>query len=225
MVPPSGIKDRLYESFAGIGKAVSNPHRLELMDLLAQGEKPVDRLASQTGLSVANASAHLKVLHTARLVAWRRDGKHVVYRLAGEPVEAFWLALTRLGEGVMPEVRETLRDYYSEPDRILPQHRQALLERVARGEVVLLDVRGEDEYLAGHLPGAVSAPLEKLPRLIKTLHPAKDVVAYCRGPYCVMAAKAVELLRKKGFTAYRMEEGVMEWRADGQTLETGGVHS
>jgi rhodanese-related sulfurtransferase len=213
--PSRTFKDQLYGQFARIGKALASPKRLELLDLLAQGERTVESLAREASLSVANCSQHLQVLREARLVESRKEGLYVFYRLADEAVSGFWLALRSLAERRLADVERIVRDYFEVPEELEPIGNQELLERVRDGSVTLLDVRPVEEYQAGHIPGAVSVPLEELERRLTELPRDQEVVAYCRGPYCVFAVHAVELLRERGFTARRFEEGVPEWRLAG----------
>ncbi|MFQ5538666.1 MAG: ArsR/SmtB family transcription factor [Gemmatimonadota bacterium] len=215
------LKDGLYEQFARIGKGVSNPHRLEILDLLCQGEKSVETLARETGLTVKNTSAHLRVLRGARLVDSRKEAQFVYYRLAGEEVCSFFLALRGLAESRLAEVREVSREYFEGPSRMTPVDRRLLLSRVERGEVTVLDVRPEGEYRAGHIPGARSVPLKELRETMRSIPKDQEVVAYCRGPYCVLALEAVALLRAEGFHAVRLEDGVADWKAAGLPVQRG----
>jgi rhodanese-related sulfurtransferase/DNA-binding MarR family transcriptional regulator len=216
---PQSPKDALYLQLARIGKGVSSPQRLELLDLLSQGEKPVETLAAQTGLTIKNASAHLRVLRSARLVETRKEARHVYYRLADESVGTFFLALRGLAENRLAEVREVAREHFGGSLDMTPVDRHRLLERVRRGEVTVLDVRPAAEFRAAHLPGARSVPLAELQQMLGSIPRDQEVVAYCRGPYCVMSLEAVELLRAEGYRAVRLEDGVAEWRAAGLPLE------
>lgn len=211
----SSAKHELFQQFARLGKAVSNAARLELLDILAQGEKPVELLARQAGLSVTNASNHLKELRLAGLVASRRAGVYVYYRLADPSVHTFLRALQDLARQQLAEVDRIVRTRYEDPDALEPVSADELLERMRSGDVVVLDVRPEDEYASGHIPGAVSVPVDELERRLAELPAGRDVVAYCRGPYCVYALEAVELLRSHGFQARRLDDGLPEWRARG----------
>jgi rhodanese-related sulfurtransferase len=219
-----GRKDAIYEQFARLGKAVSAPKRLELLDLLCQGPRTVEALADQAALSIANASQHLQVLRAARLVEAEKQGLHVEYRLAGDDVSRFFLALRNLAEGRLAEVAVVAREYLGARDAMETVAGDELLRRVKQGEVTVLDVRPPEEYRAGHIPGAVSIPLGELKARFRELPKNRDVVAYCRGPYCVFAVEAVELLRKKGFRAHRMKEGVLDWRSRGGRVEAGDTH-
>lgn len=209
------FKDAIYEQFARLGKAVSAPKRLELLDLLCQGPRTVEALSQQAGISVANASQHLQVLRAARLVDAEKKGLYVEYRLADEAVCTFFVALRGLAEARLAEVDQVTREYFEGRGAMEPIEGEELLRRVKAGEVTVLDVRPVEEYGAGHIPGALSIPVGELKARLKELPRDRDVVAYCRGPYCVMAVEAVELLRSQGFSAYRMEQGVVDWRARG----------
>ena len=214
------LKDRLYEQFARIGKAVASPRRLELLEILAQGERTVEALARETALSVANASHHLQALREARLVEARKEGLYVYYRLADPDVFEFTRMIRVLAERRLAEVDRIVRTYLADRDRLEPIGRQELLERAQAGTVLVLDVRPFDEYRAGHVPGAHSVPVEQLERRLRELQPDKEIVAYCRGPYCVLAFRAVEILRARGRAARRLVEGFPEWRAAGLPVET-----
>jgi rhodanese-related sulfurtransferase len=214
------FKDAIYEQFSRVGKAVSAPKRLELLDLLCQGPRTVEVLADQVAISVANASQHLQVLRVARLVETEKKGLYVEYRLADDRVCRFLGALRELAESRLAEVEQVTRQYLEERGAMEGVNGDELLRRVRNGEVTILDVRPPEEFRAGHIPGALSVPLPELKKRLAELRKDRDVVAYCRGPYCVMAIEAVALLRKKGFRAYRMEQGVVEWRARGGRVET-----
>lgn len=211
-------KQELLAQFARIGKAVSSPARLELLDLLAQGEKPVETLARQAGLSVTNTSNHLKELRNAALVGSRKEGLYVFYRLADPAVHELLRCLQGVAARRLAEARQIVRDYFDEPDALEPVRAGDLLDRVRSGDVVLLDVRPEDEFASGHIPGALSIPVEELERRLEEVPADREVVAYCRGPYCVLAPRAVELLRAAGYRARRMEVGLPEWRARGLAI-------
>ncbi|MBW2508362.1 MAG: ArsR family transcriptional regulator [Deltaproteobacteria bacterium] len=215
------VKNALYEEFARIGKAASSPRRLELLDLLSQGEKSVETLAEQAELTVKNTSAQLKVLRGARLVETRKSGQRVFYRLANQEVFRFWMSLQTLGEAQYAELRDISERYYSDPDGLLPIDRETLVNQARRGELVVIDVRPEDEYLAGHLPGARSIPIAELTKRLESLPKGKEIVAYCRGRYCVYAIDAVAVLRKNGFRAHRFEESVQQWAHAGLPVEQG----
>lgn len=214
-------KQRIYEQFARVGRALSAPGRLELLDLLSQGERPVDALAELSEQSVANASAHLQVLAAAHLVAQRRDGKRVFYRLADPSVLKLWLSLRETAESQLAELEHVARDYLKGGDNLEPMSRDELLARMKEGTATLIDVRPREEFEQGHLPGAICVPLDDVDKWAKSakLPKRKRVVAYCRGPYCVYAIKAVEKLEKRGIAASRIEDGVAEWRALGLAVE------
>jgi rhodanese-related sulfurtransferase len=220
-------KDSLYTQFARLGHAVSTPKRLELLDLLSQGEKTVDQLAGQSATPLKNTSAHLRVLRQARLVETRRDGQHVWYRLADDAVAAFLAALQALGRQRYAEVREVAEAYLERRDALEPIPPDELRRRLNAGDVTLIDVRPRDEFAAGHIPGALSLPLAELAARVRQLPKRKEVIAYCRGPYCVFAVEAVELLRKRGYRARRFIEGVPAWRARGYPVvdRAAGLHA
>jgi rhodanese-related sulfurtransferase/DNA-binding transcriptional ArsR family regulator len=209
------FKDALYSQFARIGHAVSSPKRLELLDLLGQGDKTVE----QTAAGVKNTSAHLRALRQARLVDTRRDGTYVWYRLADEAVAAFLLALQALGRHRYAEVREVAESYLERRDTLEPIPPEELRRRLNAGDVTLIDVRPEDEFAAGHIPGALSVPVTELAARVHELPKRKEIIAYCRGPYCVFAVAAVELLRQRGYRARRLVESIPGWRARGYPVD------
>ena len=215
------MKKDLYEQLARLGKAVASAARLELLDLLCQGPRTVETLAREAGLTVANASQHLRVLHAARLVETEKAGLFVTYRLADESVCDFFQTLRSLGEKRLAEVDSILRQFREAPDSLEPVEKKTLVSRIRKGEVILLDVRPEEEYRAAHIAGAVSVPLKELTARLAKLPRGKEIVAYCRGPYCVLAVEAVKTLRAKGFRAMRLEDGVPEWRAQGFPVAAG----
>ena len=208
-------KDSIYEQLGRIGRAVSSPRRLELLDLLAQGPRTVEVLAREAGLGVANTSQHLGALRAAELVTAERQGTFVTYRLASVEVADFFRALRQLAESRLAEIERLTRDFLEARGVLEPVDRETLLGRVRRGEVTVLDVRPSEEYAAGHIPGALSVPLADLEQRLAELPRDREVVAYCRGPYCVLAVEAVRLLRAHGFRAVRLEDGVPDWRARG----------
>ena len=209
------LKNHLYEQVARIGKAVASPKRLELIELLCQGEKTVEMLAAQAEISVKLTSAHLKELRLARLVDTRKDGKYVLYRLASTSVADLWVNLRSEAEERLVELQMALTSIVEHGDELQGVSRADILRRAAAGEVLVLDVRPEDEYAAAHLPHARSLPVDELKKRIAELPKNVPVVAYCRGPFCLMAKDAVELLRKKGYQAFHLMDGVAEWRARG----------
>lgn len=217
----STAKHALFEQFARVGKAVSNSARLELLDLLSQGEKSVETLARQSGLSVTNASNHLKELRVTGLAAARKDGVRVYYRLADPAVHELLRSLQEVARRRLAEVRQIMRDFFEAPQAFEPVGASELLERMRSDDVVVLDVRPEDEYAAGHIPGAISIPVGELERRLSELPAEKEIVAYCRGPYCVLALEAVDILRSRGFGARRFEDGVPDWRARGLDVVEG----
>lgn len=214
-------KDALYEQFARIGKAVTSPRRIELLELLAQGERSVESLARAAGLGVTTASSHLQVLRGARLVATRRDGTRILYRLADADVVELIDLVRRLARARLAEVDEVVEAYFSARDTLAPVGRKELLARTERAEVVVLDVRPREEFEAGHIPGAISIPLDELRDRLGELPRDVEVVAYCRGPYCVLAPQAVELLAERGIRARRLDEGLPEWRLAGLPVAVG----
>jgi rhodanese-related sulfurtransferase/DNA-binding transcriptional ArsR family regulator len=218
--PPS-LKTAIYQQTARIGQAAASPSRLELLELLSQGARTVEALAQQTGQSVAATSHHLQVLRRARLVEAEKAGLYVTYRLADPQVEAFLLEMRHLAESRLAEMQQITRTFLETRGALEPVDNQELVRRVRSGEVTIIDVRPREEYVAAHIPGAISVPLADLPKRLQELQKRREVVAYCRGPYCVMALDAVDLLRRKGFRARRLEQGVSEWRARGWRVESG----
>ncbi len=213
--PNRAFKDAIYEQFARIGKAVSSPKRLELLDLLCQGERTVEVLAKESSLTVANASQHLQVLRAARLVEADKEGLFVVYRLSDQTVCEFFRTMRVLAESRLAEVEQIKRRFLEGRAGMEPMDRDAFLELVREGAVIVLDVRPVEEYNAGHIPGALSIPLKELKLHLTELPHDQEIVAYCRGPYCVLSVQAVEMLRAKGFHAVRLEEGIQDLRAMG----------
>lgn len=213
--PPRRFKDAIYEQHARVGKALSAPKRLELLELLAQCPRTVEALAEQAALSVANASQHLQVLRQAHLVSSEKRGLYVEYRLAGDEVARFLLAFRALAEARLAEIGEVTRAFFGAREGMESVGAPELVRRVKAGEVTLLDVRPHEEYAAGHVAGALSIPVDELEARMGELPPGREIVAYCRGPYCVMAASAVARLRKKGRVAHRLELGVGDLRARG----------
>ena len=213
--PNRAFKDAIYEQFARIGKAVSSPKRLELLDLLCQGERTVEVLAKESGMTLANASQHLQVLRTARLVEAEKEGLYVMYRLADQTVCDFFHAMRVLAESRLAEIEQIKRRFLEGRDGMEPVDRKGLLKLVRESAVTVLDVRPVEEYNAGHIPGALSIPLKELALHLSELPHDQDIVAYCRGPYCVLSIQAVEMLRARGFHAVRLEEGIQDLRAMG----------
>ncbi|HEY8009074.1 MAG TPA: metalloregulator ArsR/SmtB family transcription factor [Methylocella sp.] len=212
-------KHAVFACFAEVGKALGHAHRLEILELLAQGERSVESLAGRAGLSIANASQHVRLMRRAGLLASRRDGKHIIYRLSDPSVLDLTTALHRVAERNLAEVREVIGGYFHQRDSLEPVSRTELVRRLKEGLVTVLDVRPEDEFAAGHLPRAVNIPLRELARRLRKIPKSGEIIAYCRGPYCVLAFEAVALLRKRGFKVRRLEDGYPEWKAAGLPVE------
>jgi rhodanese-related sulfurtransferase/DNA-binding transcriptional ArsR family regulator len=215
------FKDRLYGQFARIGKALSSPHRLEILELLAQSERTVDSLATEIGLSLANASQHLQALRQAALVDNRKDGLFVYYRLAGTEVFELSRVLRTVAEGRLAEFERLVREHFGDRQDAEAVPMTELLKRARSKQVIILDARPANEYVAGHIAGAISVPVDDLQRRLQQLTKGKEYVAYCRGPYCVYADRAVELLRANGRRARRLIDGFPEWRAAGLPVASG----
>ena len=213
------VKDRLYEQVSRIGKALASPKRLELVELLCQGERSVDSLAQQADISVKLASAHLKGLRAARLVESRKDGRYVIYRLSDPGVAELWVSLRSAAEERLLELQMALRSLVTAGTELVGVDRNVILEQARDGAVVVIDVRPGEEFEAGHLPYARSLPLPELKKRLKEMPKDKPVVAYCRGPFCMMANEAVALLLKRGYRAFKLDDGVAEWRAKGLPVE------
>lgn len=209
------VKRELFEQFARIGTAIASAARLELIELLAQSERSVDQLAKLTGLTVANASQHLQKLKQAGLILGRKEGQFVFYRIAGDEVVRLLSALTQLGEARVAEVERLVRTYLVQRDALEAVPAAELLDRAKKGLITVLDVRPPEEFAAGHVPGAINIPVGELSKRLAELPKRKEVVAYCRGPYCLLSYDAVELLRKKGLQARRLQDGLPEWRLAG----------
>lgn len=215
---PRKQKDLLYEQVARIGKAVSSPKRLEFLEVLSQGGKSVEQLANSTGIGIKLASAHLQALKSARLVEAQRRGKQVHYRIADTGVADLWVLLRETAEARLTSLQAAMRDLVAHPQELAPVNGRDLLAQAKRGDLFVLDVRPESEYREAHLPHARSIPIAELKRRLDELPKDKPVVAYCRGPFCLMALEAVALLKKKGFKATRLDQGVAEWRMRGLPL-------
>ena len=217
---PTITKSYLYEHVARIGKAISSPKRLELIELLAQGEKTVETLAEQARIDMRLASAHLRALREARLVETRREGKFIHYRLSGPDVAQLWVNVREVAEEHLVELRVALEQMASEPDSLCSESRKSLLQKAKQGDVIVIDVRPPAEYEAGHLPFARSMPLGELEKRLADLPADCTIVAYCRGPFCLMSDEAVKLLREHGYRARKTSDGVAEWQAAGLPLAT-----
>lgn len=212
-------KDALFDGLASVAKALGNGHRAQLVDLLAQGERSVDLLATELGESVANTSHHLQKLLRTGLVRTRRDGNRVIYRLASPDVEQLWAAIQRVAAGHVAELDQLAAAYLGDRSALDVVTRGQLARRLRDGDVVVLDVRPEPEFAAGHIAGAVSVPVEQLTRRLRGVPKDRDVVAYCRGPYCVYADDAVRTLTRRGYRAARLEDGYPEWAAAGLPVD------
>jgi len=212
-------KARLYEAIGRVALALGSAGRLQILEFVAQGERSVDTLAAMTGLSVANTSKHFQALRQAGLVSARKEGLRVYYSLAGNDVAALLSALREVSEQRVAEVERLLRTWLAHRDELEPVPAREVLERAKKGLVVVLDVRPPEEYSAGHLPGAVNIPIHELAKRLRELPKRREIIAYCRGPYCLMSYDAVSLLRAKGIKARRLEAGLPEWRAAGLPVE------
>ncbi len=212
-------KRAMLEQFAAVGRTIGSAHRLELLELLAQIERSVEELAGLSGLTIANASQHLQQLRRSGLVEARRDGKRVIYKLSDGDVVALLGALRRITERNVGAVEKVLNSYFRERDSLEPVSRKELLRRMREGLVTVIDTRPAEEFAAGHLPGALNVPLREIKRRVRELPRDRQIVAYCRGAYCVLSYEAVAELRKRGFTASRLEEGYPEWKAAGLPVE------
>jgi rhodanese-related sulfurtransferase/biotin operon repressor len=215
----SDPKSRLYAQIARVGSALASAGRLQLLEFIAQGERSVEALAELTGLSVANCSKHLQALRQAGLVTARKQGLRVYYAIAGDDVVALYAALQQVAGSRVAEVERLVREWLAHRDRLEPVPADELLERAKKGLVTVLDVRPPEEYAAGHLPGAINVPLDQLESRLGKLSRKREIVAYCRGPYCLLSFEAVAKLRKRGLRARRLENGFPEWRAAGLPIE------
>jgi rhodanese-related sulfurtransferase/DNA-binding transcriptional ArsR family regulator len=212
-------KRALFAQFAAVAKAVAHPHRLALLEQLAQGERSVEVMAERTRISVANASQHLQQMRRAGLVAARREGKFVFYSLNDDTVLDLLASIRHIAERNLAEVDRVVRSYFDKRDSLEPISRLQLMDRMKAGLVTVIDVRPEDEFALGHVPGALNVPLSRLEMRLADIDPDQEIVAYCRGPYCVLSYEAVALLRSRGFKARRLEDGLPEWRAAGLPVE------
>ena len=215
-------KQHVFASLAAIAQALGHAHRLEMLEHLAQGERSVEGLADRAGITLANCSRHLQLLRRAGLVEGRREGKRVFYRLAGEDAVIVLLnALSRVGERNSAEIARVMASYFRARDELEPISRTELLDRLRAGAAAVLDVRPEDEFQQGHLPGALNIPLAQVERRLAELPPDREIVAYCRGPWCVLSFEAVAALRQRGFQARRLEDGFPEWKVAGLPIGPG----
>jgi len=212
-------KQALYEQFAAVAKALGNPQRLELIEHLAQGPRSVDALATKLGLPIANVSQHLQAMRRVGLVTSERDGKFINYRLADESVLAAFAAIRVVAERHSAEVGRVVRGWFDRHDDMEPVSREELASRMKDGLVIVIDVRPTDEFALGHLPGAINVPLSELDNRLSDLQTGREIVAYCRGPWCLMSFEAVAELRKRGLNARRLEDGLPEWKAAGMAVE------
>ena len=217
------LKNLLYEQVARIGKAVSSPKRLELVELLAQGEKTVETLASELSVDIKLTSAHLRALKEARLVTSRRDGKYIIYQLAGSDVAGLWVSLRQVAEEHLLELKMALEQMVADPAMLSAVGRETLLEQARRGDVVVIDVRPLNEYETAHLPFARSMPVAEIEKRLSELPADTEIVAYCRGPFCLLSDEAVALLAAKGYRVRKILDGVSEWQAAGLPIESPGV--
>jgi rhodanese-related sulfurtransferase/DNA-binding transcriptional ArsR family regulator len=216
-----GPKQALFAQFAAVAKTLGHAHRLELLEQLAQGERSVEVLAQRTGLSIANASQHLQHMRRAGLVTSRREGRFIYYRMSDDAVLDLLSDLRRIAERNLAEVMNVVRGYFQKRDDLEPVSRKELVKRLRQGSVTVLDVRPEDEFALGHVAGAVNIPLRKLKSRLSELDPSQEIIAYCRGPYCVLSYEAVAALRAHGLKARRLEDGLPEWRAARLPIITG----
>lgn len=221
MASSENPKRALFAQFATAAKAAGHPHRLALLEQLAQGERSVDVLAERVGISIANSSQHLQHMRRAGLVAARREGKFVFYSLSDDSVLNLLASVRHIAERNLAEVDRVVRSYFDHRDSLEPVSRQELVNRVKAGLVTVLDVRPQDEFALGHVPGALNIPLSQLKERLKEFDSGREIVAYCRGPYCVLSYEAVAILRGNGFKARRLEDGMPEWRAAGLPIEAG----
>jgi rhodanese-related sulfurtransferase/predicted transcriptional regulator len=213
------MKRELYQSIARVAQAMASGNRLQLLEFVAQGERSVDALAAMAGVTVANASQHLQGLRRAGLVATRKDGKRVYYRIAGDDVVRLYHDLRMVAESRLAEVRQLVNEFLGDRAALEPVQAKELLARAKKGLVTVLDVRPPEEYAAGHVPGAINVPVDKLEEYLAKLPKKREIIAYCRGPYCLMSFEAVAALRKRGWKAQRLEEGFPEWKAAGLPVE------
>ncbi|TAM46720.1 MAG: ArsR family transcriptional regulator [Gammaproteobacteria bacterium] len=221
MTSDTSPKKQIFTHFAQIAKAIASPSRLELLEALAQGERSVEKLADATGISVANTSHHLQVLREGGLVRSRKEGQQVIYRLSDDEIPQMLGCLRRVGERHLAEVELVVREHFASEDGLRAVTHQELTALLKSGDAMVIDVRPPEEYEAGHIAGAVNIPLKLLSQHLADFPRRKEVVAYCRGPYCMLAVEAVKRLRKRGYRARRLEEGFPEWKAEGRPVAVG----
>ena len=214
------FRDLVFQQFASIANSFASPKRLEIIDILAQGERDVDTLAKETGMNFANTSRHLLIMKSVKLLESRKDGVRVYYRIANDHVIACWKNLQLLAENRVAELREITRSFFEERGELEPISIEELWQRLQNNEVTLIDVRPKEEFESGHIPGAVSIPLSELKNKLVRIPTGKDVVAYCRGPYCVLAAEAIALLKKYGYKSFRFKEDIYNWKEAGLPVES-----
>jgi len=214
-------KKKLFEQFARVAKSLASPNRLELLETLAQGEKSVDALAQATGMSVANTSHHLQILRDSGLSVSRKEGLQVFYRLSDDKIPTLMGCISSIAEKHLAEVERIVREHFDTRDSMTPVGRDELLDRVKGGETMVIDVRPANEYQAGHIPGAVNIPVDELSLHLDGLPHGQEIVAYCRGPYCMLAYEAVAQLREAGYQARRLADGFPEWKAESRPVDTG----
>ncbi len=213
------FKDLIFQQFANIAAAFSSPKRLEIIDILAQGEKDVETLSKQVSITFANTSRHLQILKNARLVVSRRNGIRIYYRISDERVLNCWKSLQLLAENRVAEIREVLRNFLDKRDAMNAMSKDELWARIQSHDVIVLDVRPADEFKSGHIPGAISIPLSELKERLNEIPHNREIIAYCRGPYCVLSPEAIKILRDEGYAASRLEEGLPEWKEAGFLVE------
>lgn len=214
-------KKKLFEQFARVAKSLASANRLELLETLAQGEKSVDALAQATGMSVANTSHHLQILRDSGLAESRKEGLQVIYRLSDDQIPVLMGSISRIAEKHLAAVERIVREHFEVRDSLTPVGRNELIARVKAGETMIIDVRPATEYRAGHIPGAINIPVDELPQHLETLPHGQEIVAYCRGPYCMLAFDAVAQLREAGYQARRLEDGFPEWKAEKRPVDGG----
>lgn len=214
-------KKKLFEQFARVAKSLASPNRLELLETLAQGEKSVDALAQATSMSVANTSHHLQILRDSGLAESRKEGLQVIYRLSDDQIPVLLGCISRIAEKHLAEVERIVRDHFDTRDALTPVGRNELMTRVKEGGAMVIDVRPAEEYEAGHIPGAINIPVDELPQHLASLPHEQEIVAYCRGPYCMLAFEAVAQLREAGYQARRLEDGFPEWKAERRPVDSG----